>query len=294
MGLFGRNYNKPGPGVSKDEPRKKGAARFFELWTREFGDLVKLNLLFCACVMPSLAVFILSQGFYGIYWLIVFAISLLLAFPIGGAVTACVYYITKMMRDDPSYVWYEFKRKFKENYRQAAPAGMLCTAFVYAQILLWESMTQATMTLSEMEPDIALQGSVASGDPGVDIFMFIIGLASLLIFGMIAPYIFMHYAYIDLKTLGISKNSVLMSFGHFPRSFMGALMGGIIWIAFALYFPLSLITVPFIIFFGITTSMLLCHMWVWKPFDTTFKIEETLIKRAKEKEIFDDSKVEEN
>ena len=294
MGLFGRNYNKPGPGVSKDEPRKKGAARFFELWTREFGDLVKLNLLFCACVMPSLAVFILSQGFYGIYWLIVFAISLLLAFPIGGAVTACVYYITKMMRDDPSYVWYEFKRKFKENYRQAAPAGMLCTAFVYAQILLWESMTQATMTLSEMEPDIALQGSVASGDPGVDIFMFIIGLASLLIFGMIAPYIFMHYAYIDLKTLGISKNSVLMSFGHFPRSFMGALMGGIIWIAFALYFPLSLITVPFIIFFGITTSMLLCLMWVWKPFDTTFKIEETLIKRAKEKEIFDDSKVEEN
>jgi len=284
MGLFSRNYEKPGPGVKKDEPRKKGTARFFELWIRELGDLVKLNLLFCLCVMPSLAAFILGQGFFGIYWLIGFTVSLLLAYPVGGAITACVYYITKMMRDDPSYVWYEFKRKFKENYRQAAPVGMICTAFVYAQILLWESMTQASMILSELDHDVALQGGVVSGDPGIDIFMVIIGLASLLIFGMITPYIFMHFAYIDLKSLGIAKNSVLMSFGNLPRSFMGAILGGIIWIAFALYFPLSLIALPFIFIFGVTTAMLLCLMWVWKPFDTTFKIEETLIQRAKENE----------
>ena len=83
-----------------------------------------------------------------------------------------------------------------------------------------------------------------------------------------------------------------MSFGHFPRSFMGALMGGMIWIAFALYFPLSMVAVPFLLLFGITTSMLLCLMWVWKPFDTTFKIEETLIKRARENEVIDDNIVE--
>jgi len=284
MGIFGRNYEKPGPGVKKDEPRKKGAARFFELWTREFGDLVKLNFLFCICVIPSMTVFILSQAFFGLLWLIVFSVSLLLAYPVGGAITACVYYITKMMRDDPSYVWYEFKRKFKENYRQAAPVGMICTAFVYAQILLWDTITQASMILSEIDPEIVPQGGVVSGDPGIDIFMVIIGLMSLLIFGMITPYIFMHFAYIDLKTLGIAKNSVLMSFGNFPRSFMGAILGGIIWIAFALYFPISLVAIPFILIFGITTSMLLCLMWVWKPFDTTFKIEETLIKRANENE----------
>ena len=288
MGLFSRNYEKPGPGVKKDEPRKKGAARFFELLTREFGDLVKLNLLFCVCAIPSFVVFILSQAFFGIAWLTFFTLSLLLAFPIGGAITACVYYITKMMRDDPSYVWYEFKRKFKENYRQAAPVGMLCTAFVYAQILLWDSLTQASVLLSEIEPDIALQSGAVSGDPGMDIFMFIIGLVSLLIFGMLTPYIYMHFAYIDLKSMGIAKNSVLMSFGNFPRSFMGALMGGIIWIVFALYYPLSIVSVPLILIFGITTSMLLCLMWVWKPFDTTFKIEETLLKRSKDNEIIDD------
>ena len=266
MGLFSRNYDKPGPGVKKDEPRKKGAARFFELWIREFGDLVKLNLLFSLCILPSIVVFVLGLLFFypSLAFLVAFSISLLLAFPIGGAITACVYYITKMMRDDPSYVWYEFKRKFLENYRQAAPVGMLCASFVYAQILLWVSMIV--------------------DQPGGDILWFIIGLVSLTIFGMITPYIFMHFAYIDLKTLGIIKNSVLMTFGHFPRSFMGALMGGIIWIIFALYFPVSMMAIPFILIFVITTAMLMCFMWVWKPFDTTFKIEETLIERVKEED----------
>jgi len=262
MGLFGRNFNKTGPGVNKDEPRKKGVARHFGLWTREFGDLCKLNLLFSACLLPSLAVFVLSL--FGFYSIITFLLSLALAFPVGGALTACVYYITKMMRDDPSYVWYEFKRKFKENYRQAAPAGILCASFVYAQILLWGSM-------------------MMEETPG-DLFWVIIGLISLLLFGMLTPYIFLHFAYIDLRTPGILKNSVFLGFGKLPRSIMGSLMGGLMWIVFALYFPMSMIAIPFILIFGITTSMLLCLMWVWKPFDQTFKIEETLIEKAKEKE----------
>jgi len=264
MGLFSRNYERPGPGVKKDEPRKKGAARFFELWIRDFGDLVKLNILFCVCIIPSVVVFFAGflLFFPSLAFLLAFFISLLLAFPIGGALSACVYYITKMMRDDPSYVWYEFKRKFLENFRQAAPVGMLCTAFIYAQIMLWVSMIVS--------------------DAGGDIVWFFVGLFSLLIFSMITPYIYLHFSYISLKTLGILKNSVLMSFRYLPRSFMGALLGGIIWIAFSLYFPISLIAIPFIVIFGITTSMLLCMMWVWKPFDTIFKVEETLIERQKE------------
>jgi len=286
MGIFNRNFNKPGPGVSKDEPRKKGAARFFELWTREFGDLVKLNLIFSVCILPSLAVFLIGlMLFYpSPAFLVSFCISLILAYPIGGAITACVYYITKMMRDDPSFVWYEFKRKFRENYRQAAPIGMLCTAFVYAQIMLWGSllMLPEAMQADGSVTEVIINEGVMPVGPGGDLFWLIIGLFSLLLFGMLTPYIFMHFSYISLGTPGTLKNSVLMTFGHLPRSFMGALMGGIMWIAFALYFPLSMTAVPLILVFGITTSMLLCLMWVWKPFDKTFNIEETLIERMKQ------------
>jgi len=285
MGLFSRNFEKPGPGVKKDEPRKKGAARFFELWIREFGDLVKLNIIFCICIIPSLVVFLFGfVAFYpGIIFLLALLVSLLLAFPIGGAITSCVYYITKMMRDDPSYVWYEFRRKFRENYKQAAPVGMLCTAFVYTQIILWESLIP-----NEMIDEITGQTIIVQNDVTGSLTWLLIGLLSLVIFGMITPYIFMHFAYIDLKTFGTIRNSMLMSFAHLPRSFMGALLGGLIWVAFALYFPASMIAMPVIFIFGITTSMLLCLMWVWKPFDKIFKVEETLVNRVNEEADVED------
>ncbi|MCL2426195.1 MAG: DUF624 domain-containing protein [Oscillospiraceae bacterium] len=264
MGLFSRNYNRPGPGVSKDEPRKKGVARFFELLFRDFWDLMKINMLFCLCVLPSAVMFFVGFDllYPSIAFIVSFLLALALAFPIGGAMTAYVYYITKMMRDDPSYVWYEFKRKFKENFKQAAPVGVVCTAFVYTQIMLW-----VLLVMEEINSDLVL---------------LTVSLASLVIFGMIAPYVFLHLAYVDLNTTGILKNSMLMSFGYLPRSFMGALLSGLIWIAFALFFPASLMFIPVIGLIGVSIAILLCMMWVWKPFDSHFKIEETLVARLEE------------
>ena len=263
MGLFSRNWNKPGPGVRKDEPRKKGTARFFELFFRDFWDLVKINILFSIVAAPSVIVFALGiLGFFGGFSGISLILALVLAFPIGGALVAYVFYITKMMRDDPSYVWYEFKRKFIENYKQAALSGIICTAFIYAQILLW--------------------GALLLGDTGTDLLWVLLALISLIIFGMITPYIFLHFAYIELKTASAIKNSILMSFGFLPRSFMGAVAGGLIWAAFFLLFPASLVSVPLIILIGISLSILLTLMWIWKPFDEHFKVEEKLIARQKE------------
>jgi len=264
MGIFSRNFDKPGPGVSKDEPRKKGAARFFELLFRDFWDLIKINMIFCICPLLSIIVFIF--GFLFLYpsiaFIISFILALALAFPVGGALTALVYYITKMMRDDPSYVWYEFRRKFKENYKQAAPVGIAYTAFIYTQIMLWSLLVM--------------------GEVGGDILLLLVSLISLLIFGMITPYIFMHLAYVELNTAGILKNSMLMSFGYFPRSFMGAILSGSIWIVFALFFPASLIAIPLVGLVGVSLSILLCMSWVWRPFNLHFKIEETLVARLEE------------
>ena len=269
MGIFGRNYNKPGPGVPKDTPRKKGAARFIELLFRDLGDLAKLNILFSICALPTITVFFAGSFGY-IDFVLAFMLAVLLSFPIGGAMVSYVYYITKMMRDDPSYVWFEFKRKFLENYRQAAFVGMMCTAFIYAQIWLWANML----------------GSLILGEPGGDLLWFIIALLSVLIFGMITPYIFLHFAYVDLGSFRAVKNSVLMSFGYLPRSFMGAFLGGILWIVFILFWPMSMLFLPLIALFVISICILLCMMWVWPPFEKYFKIEETLLERmeAKEKE----------
>jgi len=264
LGIFSRNFDKPGPGVQKDEPRKKGFARFFELLFRDFADLVKLNVMFCIVLIPSVAAFIFGSGFLGM--IIGFVAALLFAFPVGGALTAYYYYITKMMRDDPSYVWFEFKRKFLENYKQAAPIGILCTGFTYAQIMLWGNLISA------------LQQGEAVGE---FLWHFLVFL-SFIIFMMILPFIFMHFAYVTLGTFQILKNSVMMAFGYLPRSIMGSLLGGAIWVAFALFFPLSMMAAPLIILFGISISILLSLMWVWPVFNKCFKVEETLLEREQE------------
>lgn len=55
MGLFNFiNYDKEGPGVSKDEPRKKGFIRFFEIYFRNFWKLVTMNLYYCLISVPIL------------------------------------------------------------------------------------------------------------------------------------------------------------------------------------------------------------------------------------------------
>jgi len=266
MGIFSRNFNKPGPGVRKDEPRKKGFARFFELLIRDFGDMIKLNLLFCLCALPTAAAMIL--GLLTLNFGLFFLISLLMAFPVGGAAVSLVYYITKMMRDDPSYVWYEFKRKFIENYKQAAPVGMMCTAFIYAQIWIWG----------------ALWGALLTEEPSVELIWYFIAFLSIVLFFAITPYIFMHIAYISLKTGLIVKNSILMAFGYLPRSLMGALTGCVIWVIFALFIPVSFLFIPVVALIAVSLSMLLSLMWLWPVFDKHFAVEETLIQRLEEEE----------
>ena len=53
MGLF-NNYNKPGPGVNKNEKKKKGLILFFELLTRKFGAYITLNLVYLLTLIPGI------------------------------------------------------------------------------------------------------------------------------------------------------------------------------------------------------------------------------------------------
>ena len=52
MGLFTRNFDKPGPGVSPDAPRKKGAARLLaqaaQEWCKE-NALASLTVTCAPC-----------------------------------------------------------------------------------------------------------------------------------------------------------------------------------------------------------------------------------------------------
>lgn len=261
MGIFRRKDDNIQTGYKRDGTRQKGIPRFLELLVRDFVDLIKLNLLFSLCVLPSVALFLL--GLFAVFPAITLTLSILAAFPIGGAVTAYVFSLTSMLRDEPISVWYDCKRKFVENWKQAMPMGIICMAVLYAQILLW---------------GLLLQNQSENG-----LIWALVSFLTLLFFFTIAPYIFLHFAYIGIGTWQIINNSMLMAFSSFLRSLMGAVFAGAMWLWFALYFPFSLTIFPLMILIGFSLSLLLCLMWIWPNFDKVFQIEETLSKRKGKK-----------
>ncbi|MFI3225917.1 MAG: YesL family protein [Clostridia bacterium] len=101
--MFFRNYNKAGAGISKDAPKKEGAALFFDIFLREFWTIVSLNLLFVLTCIPL--------------------------FTIGPSICAVNYVCAKMVRDEPIDLISDYKHGFKINFKQGILVGLLVLFF---------------------------------------------------------------------------------------------------------------------------------------------------------------------
>lgn len=245
---------KQKPDIPKDIPRKKGIARFFELIATHYRDMLLVNLLFFVCALPAVALF--AIGILGVFEPGLY-LSIPAAFPIGSGVAASMFCLTRLMRDDPSFVFDDFKRKFRENLRGAAFAGILVTTFIFTQLFMFWVPILLDWDVAEMPWVIA-------------------GIVLFLLVAMTAPYIFLHFAYINLGALTIIKNSILLAFGNFIRSFLGAVIGLLPWVALLMFLPVSFVLFPLIPLVMFVLSWLLTLMWVWPVFDRHFKVEETL------------------
>lgn len=119
MGLFKKNYDKPGKGVSKNEPEKKGFFRFFELYFRNFWILLSAEL-----------------------WYILLSIPLLTS----GLANVGMAYICRMAaRDKHVFLTSDFFGAIKSNWKRALPLGIINTiinlvfvADMYCLYLLWK------------------------------------------------------------------------------------------------------------------------------------------------------------
>lgn len=98
MGLF-FNYNKVGPGVSKNEPKKKSFWQFFELLGRNFWKLVTANVWTVLLTTPVLTY---------------------------GLAQAGITYVTRAMtRDRHVFVTSDFFEAIKKNWKQALSIGII-------------------------------------------------------------------------------------------------------------------------------------------------------------------------
>lgn len=165
MGLF-FNYNKPGPGVDKDAPKKKGIFRFFEIFGRKIGKLFQLNMLYFLCSLP---IFVLLYLYFipyisGLFsnmpiaktgiseenlstyqamitlFLTVMSVTL---YGSGPASCAAAYIERCFVREQHAWMMSDFFGKYKENFKQgmilsvidivATVAGFFSIGFYYRQ-----------------------------------------------------------------------------------------------------------------------------------------------------------------
>ena len=263
MGLFKHNYTKEGPGVQKDEPRKKGISRFFQVLSRVGWDIFKANLLFFLCAIPFAGAFLLAyQDVIGVFS---FMLPLIASLPLGGAFVALVFCVTKAMRDEPGFVWHDFKRKFIENAKQAAIPGALYAALFCGNAVML-AMFSVNLPIIDPAATAALTAALIIAN---------------ILFALIMPYVLLHIAYVDMSLPRILISSIILSFAKIGRSFMGALSSGAVYILFIWFLPGSLHFAPLLILFGVPLSWLMCLFWIWPPMDSRYSIEKTL-RSAKE------------
>ncbi len=101
MGLFSRNYSKPGPGVGKNEPQKKTIVVFFETYFRNFWKLVVASLAYTLCSLPVVTYGLASVGMTKI--------------------------TRNIARGKHSFGMSDFLETVGKNWKQALPAGIINT-----------------------------------------------------------------------------------------------------------------------------------------------------------------------
>ena len=60
MGIFGGGYDKPGKGVYKNEPKKKGFFLFFDIVIRKFTKFLGANCLYAITSIIWIAILYIS------------------------------------------------------------------------------------------------------------------------------------------------------------------------------------------------------------------------------------------
>ncbi len=236
-GIFGafNNYSKPGPGVRKDAPRKKGVFLFMELLGRKFGAYVKLNLTYMITCIPAFAVvlhIIYSmliefakpvQEEYAVLFLMAGIASAFLTLTFGlSPFSAGYYYILKNYSEEMhAWVFSDFFEKFRKNIKQSL------LTFVIDLVALCVALLSLRLYFIMMLTGFGAMLTV----PAVVLILVLV------IYSLMTPYKWTMIVTIDLKLKHIYKNSLLLTLGEVKRTFF-LLVASVVYfgvLGFALY-----------------------------------------------------------
>ena len=256
MGLFSFNYAKPGPGVEKDAPKKKGIFLYFELLGRKFFKLCQVNMLYFLCSIPYLVLmFLLITGMFGSNFgkimdllavegasdetvstvmLMLSSCITMLVYALWGSgpASASFAYVTRCFtREEHSWILSDFFKIFKENFKQ----GMIMVVVDFVAFFLM------------------LNAIVMYWNMYVQNNQFMYMLLAYFCVMMFIIYTFMHFHIYQLMVTfkctfrQLLKNALMLAFGKAPMNLLLAVIsGGLVFVLFN--FPLNPVFAIFVCF----------------------------------------------
>lgn len=289
MGFFGGGYDKPGKGVDKNAPKKKGFFLYWDIIISKFLKFIQVNSLYSVVslvwiVLMYLAAIVLLSGHItsvaGIAQSVqiegantenvasalafglcaMFAVAVFLMWGSGPASAAYSYIIRCFTRGEHAWIMSDGKDKFKENFKQ----GMIA---VLIDLIILVFGTNALY--------FYYSAYIAYGSLVWMILCYVTFLL-LLIFTMIHPYLYQLMVTFECSIGQLYKNAVLLALSRLPMNFLLTLIeGALIFAAFTLLSPA--IAILFSLILGP------CIMRFPSEFYAARVIERSIIKDMKEK-----------
>ena len=262
MGLFHQNFDKPGPGISPDAPRKKGAARYFEVLARDFSTFWMAGLLAMISSLPF------ALGL----WFAVMTHSLipmLLAGILGGMLAAPQIVglndtVLRALRDEPGYWWVTYRKAFKRNFKASLAPGVLYTVVVTLQIFL-----------------VYFCFNMLYHGTNVGIPLWVATVLNLVLFQMLFAYMWPQVVLLDQPLSLTLKNSINCMIAFLPHALAAAIVQVLFWGVVILCMPLGLFLMLIFGFWFVTEVS--CQI-VYGDIDRVFHIEEN-IRKMKDAEL---------
>lgn len=256
MILFQQNYNKPGPGVERDTPRKTGLARIVEVISRDFFSFWKASLLLLlSCTPLALGVYLALLNSNAILMLLTSALGGLIA---GPQLCGIADTILRSLRDEAGFWWHTYAQAWKRNVRFCLLPGAVMGILVGMQFFVVSNLSKLTVTA---------------------------GLAVALILGILLSVsifllVWMQSAVMNLSFGNMIRNAVLLILIS-PLRAVGAVAVQILyWGAVWLWSPVSLVIFALT---GAWLPFLLGIFLLYKPLEQNLELEKNISNLQAEK-----------
>lgn len=256
MGFLFPDYNRCGPGVDPEAPRKRGVFRLWEVFSRDYWFIMLAGFLALAGMFPFIAGTAIAYRTHSLLIMILTGLA-------GGMIAApgicgLADVLLRCLRDEAGFWWYRYRIAMKRNWKGSLFPGALFGVVFSVQCFTLLHLSQS----------------------GSGLGMFMCQVVSMLVSVSLFQYVLMQIVLMELPLQKMLKNSIWISVRYLPKTLLASLSQLVYWLAIVLFFP---VTAVIMLLTSIWLPLLIAFVGLYPAIDNVFQIE----KRLREEETGD-------